>query len=86
MFTYVLNHSTHTSLCDRTSTKDLRGVGGSLLRAPRQVHLQEGNLSREVGRLLLVVHVAHLVSDVLKPVLAALNAGDHCCQSITKRK
>lgn len=76
--TYMFNHSTHSGPCDCSSTKDLRGIGGGLLRAAGEVHLQEGNLTREIGRLLFVVHVAHLVSDILKPVLATLDAGNHC--------
>jgi hypothetical protein len=82
--TYVLDHPTHTSLGNRTTTKDLSSVGGGLLRRSGKVHLQKGDLASEVSGLLLVVHVAHLVSDVLEPVLAALDASDHSRKPETK--
>jgi hypothetical protein len=34
-------------------------------------------LPRQMGRLLRVIHVAHLIGDVLQPSLRAFDAGDH---------
>ena len=52
--TYVLNLTTHTSLCDAAATEDLHRVLRALLCAACAVHLEECDGTRELRGLLLV--------------------------------
>ena len=52
--TYVLDELAHASLRDPAAAEELHGVGRGLLSAPRAVRLEEGNLARELRRLLFV--------------------------------
>jgi hypothetical protein len=44
----VLDEATHTRSSDTTPTEDLDRIGGSELSRAGGVHLQEGNLAREL--------------------------------------
>jgi len=76
----VFYHSAHPSLRDTTSTKDLCGIFCSLLSCISREGFQERDLPSEMSRLLFIVHVGHLVGDVLQPRLSAFASGDHLGQ------
>ena len=62
---------------DGTAAKNLRRIRSRFLRGARSIHLEEPNLSSEMFALLGIVHFAHLVCDVLKPVLDGLHSSNH---------
>ncbi len=76
----MFDEAAHSRLRDTPTTKELHGVPRRILRAPSAVHLQESDLARELRRLLLVRHIAHLVRDVLEPRLHGFCARDHLRQ------
>ena len=50
----LLNEASHTGLGKGTTTEDLNGLVGDLAREAGRLHLEEGNLTSKVLRLLLV--------------------------------
>lgn len=76
-----LNHLTHTALREATATEDVGRVVGNLLGGTGGVRLEETDGSAEVGGLLGVGHVAHLVGDGLDPGLVGFGEGDHAGES-----
>ena len=50
----MLDELAHARLRDAAAAEELHGVGRSLLGAPRAVRLEEGDLARELRRLLFV--------------------------------
>ena len=54
MTTDMFNEATHSRLRDPTPSKDLHGVSRSILRTLSAVHLQEGDLASEFGRLFFI--------------------------------
>ncbi|KAI6763718.1 hypothetical protein HG530_007507 [Fusarium avenaceum] len=64
-------------LGDTSATPDLYRFVGNLMGSTGSAHLEQTDGASEVLRLLLVRHVAHLVSDGLEPGLVGLNECDH---------
>lgn len=76
-----LDDLAHAGLGDTAASKDIGGVVGNLLCRSRSVRLQETDRSAQVGGLLRVGHVAHLVGNRFEPSLVGFAERDHACQS-----
>ena len=74
---YVFHKTTHASLGDTASTKDLNGIAGGILGGARRVHLEQTDWPREMLRLLLVGLQICVSLGILS--IAPLNAP--CCSS-----
>lgn len=76
-----LNDLAHAALRETTTTKNVGRVIGNLLRGAGGVRLEQADGSAEVGGLLGIGHVAHLVGDGFDPRLAGFGEGDHAGDS-----
>lgn len=63
-------------LRDSTATKDLAGVIGNVVEHTRRLVLAQRNRTSELQSLLFVAHIAHLVRNVLDPVVYTFNTGN----------
>lgn len=72
-----LDDLAHTRLGDTATAEDIGGVVRNLLRGVGGVRLQQADGAAQVGGLLGVAHVAHLVGDGFEPGLVGLAEGDH---------
>ena len=76
-----LNRSSHSSLSESSSTKDLNCLIRTLMGRTGSKHLQEANGASKVYSLLFVWHQSHLICNVLKPCLIGFAVRDHFCKS-----
>lgn len=76
------NDLTHAALRDTAATEDVGRVVGNLLGSSGGMRLEQTDRSAQVGGLLGVGHVAHLVGDGFQPGLVGLGERDHAGESI----
>mmetsp|Transcript_29302 Transcript_29302/g.95497 ORF Transcript_29302/g.95497 Transcript_29302/m.95497 type:complete len:469 (+) Transcript_29302:1331-2737(+) len=67
----------HPRFGDGAASEDLARLVHDKLANTRALKLEERDWARELKRLLLVVHLVHLVRDVLEPVLERLDLRRH---------
>lgn len=75
--------STHASLGKSATTKDLAGFVSDVVSDAGGLVLEQSNWTSQLLRLLEVGHVAHLVCDILQPVLHRLELRNHASQLVT---